>query len=226
MSVTSRGTPPRMTPLDTATLRDVQARVGELTTRPQLIEANDKVRFGNKGIVDAATAQAYMEGSNWVAKGAPFTRTELFSVLLKISLLPQTTLKSMSHMLRALAFLGEEIGDTLSNKMAVSVGQALSPLADGMVEGHNAFREEVQGLKGESAIATKTAEEMKEGLRALEAQMRDLKKSVETASTAAAAAAAEAKTAATTAPARPSYAAATAAPAITAEQAGILARGL
>ncbi|KAJ6548495.1 hypothetical protein B0H19DRAFT_1265324 [Mycena capillaripes] len=212
--------------LDTATARDVQARVGALTTRPQLIEANDKVKFGTNGIVNIDTARTYLEGSQWIAVGATFTRTELFSVLMKVALLPQATLKTMAHTLRALAFMGEEIGDTLTDEIA-GAGAAMSPMVDGMVAGQNTLQTTMIELKSESAVAMKAAEEAREGMCNLEAQVQELMTMVEEAGVAAATAAAERAATKVTPTGPRSYAAtAVAAAPMTAEQAWILSRGI
>ncbi|KAJ7898101.1 hypothetical protein B0H13DRAFT_2337635 [Mycena leptocephala] len=78
-----------------------------LKTRPQLMEALAKVR--NSAILDTASARYYLEESQWITKGVPFSRAHLFEILSKISLLPQVSQKSMPETLRALAFMGEDL---------------------------------------------------------------------------------------------------------------------
>ncbi|KAJ7498340.1 hypothetical protein B0H11DRAFT_2225972 [Mycena galericulata] len=131
----SPGITPKPTPLAPPTVKDIQQRVGGHTSRPLLIEANEKAK--NNGIRDADTARHYLVESHWLAKDAPFTRADLFAVLLKISLLPQTLQKSMSDTLRALAFMAEVIDASVAQEVAdccaESVAKAVAPYIDGMI---------------------------------------------------------------------------------------------
>ncbi|KAJ7037836.1 hypothetical protein C8F04DRAFT_1256745 [Mycena alexandri] len=135
MSVTSRGSPPNSTavyvPLDKVAKKDLSARFGKLTTRPLLMEQ----LTGERGKMrNADEAREYLEGSEWIAKGSVFTRDTLFSILLKISLLPQVQQKSMTLTLRALTFMGEVIDVTVADEVGAAVGEAVSPIVGEVVE--------------------------------------------------------------------------------------------
>jgi hypothetical protein len=188
-------------------------------TRPQLIEANGKVK--NNEIVDANTARQYLEGSQWIAKDAPFTRDELFATLMKMSLLTQATLKLMAPTLRALAFLGEEIDTTVAQEVATACRPAVSAAVTAGMEG---LQDSVKELIGASAVASKAVENAREDVRTLEAQVRELKMVVEAAGAAAATAATEAQAAAKAVPTGPRTYTTAAATGMMAEQADVLAR--
>jgi hypothetical protein len=55
-----------------------------------------------KGVVDATTARKYLEDSQWVAKGATLTKTDLGSILVKTTLLTQVLQKVMWPTIRAI----------------------------------------------------------------------------------------------------------------------------
>ncbi|KAJ7891748.1 hypothetical protein B0H13DRAFT_1887068 [Mycena leptocephala] len=118
-SSSSRGTPPKPTPLNPAAMKDVNTRFAALKTRLQLMEALAKVR--NSAILDTASARYYLEESQWITKGVPFSRAHLFEILSKISLLPQVSQKSMPETLRALAFMGEDLDGSVADAVALTV---------------------------------------------------------------------------------------------------------
>ncbi|KAJ6450596.1 hypothetical protein C8R45DRAFT_1113940 [Mycena sanguinolenta] len=200
--------------------KDIQTRLTPFVTRGQLIEANDK---GKNGIVDAGSAREYLEDSLWIAKGAPFTRGELFFVLMKVSLLPQVSLKMMAHTLRALAFMGEEIDVQVAEEVAGATGPAVTKAMAPMMD---SLKDSVVEMIGKSSDAVDVVEAVKGEVAALKEQVTELKKVVEETRTAAAAAAKEAQAAAKATPTAPrSYATAAVAPAtMTAEQAELVAR--
>ncbi|KAJ7506322.1 hypothetical protein B0H11DRAFT_2219650 [Mycena galericulata] len=191
-----------------------------------LIEANEKTKNNNIG--DADTARHYLEESHWIAKDAPFTRADLFAVLLKISLLPQTLQKSMSNTLRALAFMAEFIDASVVQEVAdccaESVATAVSPYIEGLVNSQEGIQTTVNELLGASSTLTAMVEESREELQALEAQVKDLKEAVE--KTGKETVVAVEAQASRPVPMGPRSYAAAAATTMTAEQAGILARGV
>ncbi|KAF8209502.1 hypothetical protein K438DRAFT_1753839 [Mycena galopus ATCC 62051] len=221
MAGNSRGPPPKPTPLDPAVAKDIQTRLTPYVMRSQLTDATNKAR--NNDIVDANSAREYLEGSLWIAKDAPFSRAELFSVLVKMSMLPQATLKLMAHTLRALAFIGEmidgEVAQEVANVCGPAVGEAIAPVIEKL-------QGAVEDMTSKSSMALVAAETTKEEVLALKEQIGELRRSVEEARTAAEAAAAEAQVAARAPASAPrSYAAAaSAAHPMTSEQAALVAR--
>jgi hypothetical protein len=73
--------------MDPTVVKELATRTAEIATQPQLIDAVNK-KAGNK-VTDLATARHFLEKSNLVASGGRFTRGELFSALMKLSLLLQ-----------------------------------------------------------------------------------------------------------------------------------------
>jgi hypothetical protein len=88
--------------MDPTVVKELATRTAEIATRPQLIDAVNK-KTGNK-VTDLATARHFLEKSNLVASGGRFTRGELFSALMKLSLLPQTSIAKLANPLCALAY--------------------------------------------------------------------------------------------------------------------------
>ncbi|KAJ7756911.1 hypothetical protein B0H14DRAFT_3511979 [Mycena olivaceomarginata] len=213
--------------VDTAVLKDLGARATDLQTRYQLVEAVNR-KTANK-VTDPASARQYLETNLLLEKDSDFSREDLFAALMRMSLLPQTSLGKLANALRALAYMGEKI-DTdyvraVSHATAEAVSETISPILDAAVKNQGTMREAVGGLVSTCSIVSVSVEETKTEVRALVAQLGVLKAAVETASAASTAAAAEAVTVARATPTGPrSYAAAMAAPAMTAEQAALLAR--
>ncbi|KAK7036074.1 hypothetical protein R3P38DRAFT_3484732, partial [Favolaschia claudopus] len=185
MSQSSRGSPPKPTPLDPATAKDVQTRISGMNTRPSLMAALDKDKV--KGIVDAATARQYMEDSNWVAKGATLTKADVGAMLLKMSLMTQTLQKALWPTIRAIGFLVEVLDDELPQQVAEACGAALSEAIDPpfkeMRTAHDGLCDAVNGLAGESSNLKKEVGNCLKEMAALGEQVREMKEAVAAAAT-------------------------------------------
>ncbi|KAJ7653539.1 hypothetical protein DFH06DRAFT_1330252 [Mycena polygramma] len=205
MAFSSRGSPPAQHSLESPIVQDIQTRSAGLATRPQLVDAANKVK-GNK-IIDLPSARQYLETSQLVSKDAHFTRTELFTTLMKLSLLPQASLAKLGNTLRALAYLGEEIDDAVAQEVAdmtaQAVSEAISPLVEDLVTSHRDLRKSVQGIAGECSSVLEAVEESRGEVRALEAQLKEMKEAAGAASVATAAAVAEVQAATKAVPVGP-----------------------
>ncbi|KAJ7029320.1 hypothetical protein C8F04DRAFT_1187736 [Mycena alexandri] len=148
MDTTARGTTPKSTStstaitplLDAATAESIVKRFERYTTRPELLEHMEE-KVGKK-LRDTETARAYLENGRWIDKGAPLNREVMFSILLKVSLLPQTTLKLMAGTIRALAFMAETIDSVVADEVADVVG----PIVNSVVDSQENLHGEVLGL--------------------------------------------------------------------------------
>jgi hypothetical protein len=220
MFVNPRGSPPKATPLDAAMARDVQTRMVLLNTRPLMMTALDKDKV--KGIVDATTARQYLEDSQWITKGAVVTKTDLGAMLVKTTLLMQVLQKAMWPTIRAIGFLIEVAGDDMPQQVADMCGVALSEVIDTpfkeMRTAHDGMCDAMKEMKGESSILKEEVEESRKGMEALQTQIQELKAAVETTGKVTAEAVAMAPMRIYTG------AVAAAAPALTANQAAVLAR--
>ncbi|KAF8160105.1 hypothetical protein K438DRAFT_1985910 [Mycena galopus ATCC 62051] len=205
-----RGSPPTSTPTnaaEAAIVKDYPQRTDALKTRPEVVEAVNE-RSLNK-VTDLATARRHLEMHNFVSAGGRFTRSELFTILMKMSLLPQAGMGKLANTLRALVYMGEEIDMTVIEEVAQAVGDAVGPVLDTVVKSQTTLNTGLGGLEEEVKNLRGMLAEIKEEVRVVGTEAR---------ATAAAAVAAPAPTAP-----RSYVAAAGAPPAMTAEHAAVLA---
>ncbi|KAJ6617278.1 hypothetical protein B0H10DRAFT_2218764 [Mycena sp. CBHHK59/15] len=121
----------------------------------------------------------------------------------------------MALTLRALAFMGEEINVQVAQVVANAVANAITPCLDVVADQQEGITQALQEVTGASSAVSKLVEETRGELGALAAQVKEMKSAVEVANARPADAV----------PQGPHSYAAAAVPAMTAEQADILARG-
>ncbi|KAJ6550932.1 hypothetical protein B0H10DRAFT_2242451 [Mycena sp. CBHHK59/15] len=210
--------------MDPAIVKDMQSRAPTNATHDQLVAAAEKVKSNT--VKDAATVRLHLETSSLLGKGSRFGRADLFSALMRLSLLLQASLAKLSNTLQALAFMGEEIDDAVAQEVADPVAAMVGPIVETVVANQRVLQDDVKGLTGTSSNLAKVVEESKEELRDMKAQVENMKEMMthlEFSVDSAKEAAHEVQAAATSTGPR-TYAAAAAVPAMSAEQAGVLAR--
>jgi hypothetical protein len=101
-------------------------------TRTELVDTANKQ---NGKVQDMRAARAHLVNTKLLDKDQNFGRAELFTTLMKISLLPQAAIGKMSNTLHALAYMSEyvdsEVAQEVADCTAAAVSEALSPVAKG-----------------------------------------------------------------------------------------------
>ncbi|KAJ7018364.1 hypothetical protein C8F04DRAFT_391167 [Mycena alexandri] len=163
MDTSSRGTTPKAPstaitpPLDPTMAENIEKHFEKYSTRPELLEHMEEK--AGRTVRDAETARAYLENNRWIAKGDKLNREVMFSVLLKISLLPQTSLKSMAGTIRALAFMAETIDIAVADEVAAVMAEAVGPIVDSVVDNQSQLHSVVLQVAQHVSTLRKTVED-------------------------------------------------------------------